>query len=665
MKLISARVTNYKNIIDSGEFTLDDVTCLVGKNQSGKSTLLQALYRLNPVEAGLHQFNYESDYPKAQASEYNKGMDSDDRDHAVVVAGRFALDDVDLEEITSHLGKHCLIDESPEVLIRVDYSGKRKWSGPSIDEFRVLEHLTAISSISEEAKAFILSLRTFEDIRLFLEGPDISHTEEYDVSEIHEFHEQNREIIEIGVLSYTITEILETNVPGFIYYDSYSQMYDRIPLQEFIDKSNLDRLESNDLPMLGMLRLGGLEPQDLMDQSRSRERNVTELETAQAAITSAIARYWQVGPKFETKLEVVPFSEADDSRRAGQPALWVRVNDVRNHMQARDASTSLRSRSRGFQWMFSFACLLRFLEEEYDQLVVLLDEPGQSLHGDAQRELVKLIRSQSGSSKQFVYTTHSPFMIDPDRLADVRIVDGSHAETGAVVRDDIHSVGGDSLLPLQSALGYSVLTPLMIGPNVLLVEGVSDIVYLRAWQSLMLKEDRESLDDRWTIVPCGGIEKIPALLSFFYEREVLRLAVLCDGRPKSQGGISNSIRRNVIEKNQVVYLAEHLKKPDADIEDVLNPGTFVEIFNKTTGCELKVGDLPDGPPRILERLNGVVLDGDERIDSDAFHYKCSKTFEKYSDHFDKQMTDPEKDRIEGLFKVLNSLLPDEPKATSP
>ncbi len=48
MILKSVRIENFKCVEDSKEFSLDPVTCLVGKNEAGKTALLQALYKLNP-----------------------------------------------------------------------------------------------------------------------------------------------------------------------------------------------------------------------------------------------------------------------------------------------------------------------------------------------------------------------------------------------------------------------------------------------------------------------------------------------------------------------------------------------------------------------------------------------------------------------------------------
>ena len=50
MLLIDVRIKNYKCILDSETFSIDQLTCLVGKNESGKSAILQALYKLNPVD---------------------------------------------------------------------------------------------------------------------------------------------------------------------------------------------------------------------------------------------------------------------------------------------------------------------------------------------------------------------------------------------------------------------------------------------------------------------------------------------------------------------------------------------------------------------------------------------------------------------------------------
>src|SRR5438132_14296106 len=71
MILRSVRVQNFKCIDDSQEFSVDALTCLVGKNESGKSAILEALYKLNPVVDGVADF-LDLEYPRRRWSEYKE-----------------------------------------------------------------------------------------------------------------------------------------------------------------------------------------------------------------------------------------------------------------------------------------------------------------------------------------------------------------------------------------------------------------------------------------------------------------------------------------------------------------------------------------------------------------------------------------------------------------
>jgi predicted ATP-dependent endonuclease of OLD family len=64
MKLMSVQLSDYKCIRDSCQFDVSDITCLVGKNESGKTAILEALYRLNPIVPKHGNFNVDDDYPR-------------------------------------------------------------------------------------------------------------------------------------------------------------------------------------------------------------------------------------------------------------------------------------------------------------------------------------------------------------------------------------------------------------------------------------------------------------------------------------------------------------------------------------------------------------------------------------------------------------------------
>lgn len=64
MQLKSVRVQNFRSVEDSGLFSLEHVTCLVGKNEAGKTAILQAIAGINPHPATPFAYELERDYPK-------------------------------------------------------------------------------------------------------------------------------------------------------------------------------------------------------------------------------------------------------------------------------------------------------------------------------------------------------------------------------------------------------------------------------------------------------------------------------------------------------------------------------------------------------------------------------------------------------------------------
>src|SRR5437870_536931 len=70
MKLVTVQVKNFRCIEDTTPFSLGQVTCLVGKNESGKTAILQALARLNPFDANRQSYDKLRDYPRRYLAEY-------------------------------------------------------------------------------------------------------------------------------------------------------------------------------------------------------------------------------------------------------------------------------------------------------------------------------------------------------------------------------------------------------------------------------------------------------------------------------------------------------------------------------------------------------------------------------------------------------------------
>ena len=120
MKLRSVRVREFQSVWDSNPFEIDRVACLVGKNESGKTALLQALYRLNPIVARDGNFDVTDDYPRSEVENYQQDIETKRRTHAVVIEATFELEKPELNAIIDEYGDGVLA--RPEVVISKGYT---------------------------------------------------------------------------------------------------------------------------------------------------------------------------------------------------------------------------------------------------------------------------------------------------------------------------------------------------------------------------------------------------------------------------------------------------------------------------------------------------------------------------------------------------------------
>jgi predicted ATP-dependent endonuclease of OLD family len=66
MILRDFQIRDFQSVTDSNRVEVGDITCLVGKNETGKSALLKALYRLRPIAGGDDKFDVTDDYPRSR-----------------------------------------------------------------------------------------------------------------------------------------------------------------------------------------------------------------------------------------------------------------------------------------------------------------------------------------------------------------------------------------------------------------------------------------------------------------------------------------------------------------------------------------------------------------------------------------------------------------------
>ena len=280
-----------------------------------------------------------------------------------------------------------------------------------------------------------------------------------------------------------------------------------------------------------------------------------------------------------------------------------------------DVDIELESRSKGFQWFFSF--YLVFLVESnegHKDAMLLLDEPGLHLHPTAQQELLKFFEKLAVNNP-LVYTTHSPFLIDGERIHRVRPVtedDSGHSRISV----DTWPQDRETIFPLQAAAGYAMVRGLFQHKKNVLVEGMSDYLYLHALNLHCRALGRQGLPEDIYITPCGGAKLVSHIASLFLGQEV-RPVVLLDGDDAGRA------RRDALMKQlyaghekAVLMLSEVLGQEECETEDIIGEATILPVLKDVVEKKIslnqddrKKGSLVDQIKSAAERYGVELPDG--------------------------------------------------------
>jgi hypothetical protein len=322
--------------------------------------------------------------------------------------------------------------------------------------------------------------------------------------------------------------------------------------------------------------------------------------------TRQVFKYWKQNPDltvvFDTDNRVIA-TEPNGAQVANR-YLRIELRDGRHG----DVETNFDTRSNGFQWFFSFFAAFSAYQDSDEDVIVLLDEPGTSLHPDAQREFIDYIFNELGASKQTIYTTHSQHMIDPTRYEKLRAVHDRASrkdpDQGVVVTLPNLSADRATILPIESALGYSVSQHLFLGSGQhLILEGSSDFVFLLRMTEHDLAKGAPGLDPRLTMIPIGGADNMPAFIALLGRR--LKVSALIDGA-RSQarfGRIKAAAKANGVPESAIVLCSDVPGMPtNADIEDLFTANDYLRLYNWTFGTSIQAADLASTDEPILKKL---------------------------------------------------------------
>lgn len=576
MQLTHVRVQNFRSILDTGKFSANDLCCLVGKNEAGKTATLTALQSLLPYGQPQTDFDVTENYPRRFATRYKERHPHLD---ATVVETWWELSDRAKQVLSDEFGETAITSSEFRIWKRYNTKGTL-WDLP-INEAEAIKNAVTAQQLNAAEKAVVSSSENVADFIASIEAQE-NPTEKLNALKARFGGFRKQSVTCRGI------DLIDAMVPRFFYTSHYDRMSGQISAQKIAKDKAAEGISPGDQIFLDFLRLAGTSLDELNDSPRYEELNA-KCEAASADITDQIFQYWSQNDNLEVQVNL---SEGRPEDKA--PFNAGAVARARVYNQLHRASVSFSERSAGFVWFFSFLVQFAMMRRDTDNVIILLDEPGLTLHGKAQADLLRYIEEELLPDHQVIYSTHSPFMVPHDRLADCRVVEdviisdkrGRPQSEGTKVTDDVMSTDKDTLFPLQGALGYSVTQSLFIGENSLLVEGPSDILYLQVFSNELERRGRVGLDPKWTTCPAGGIDNIRPFISLFHGNH-LNVAVLSDQGQGDKGKIERLRRAEVLAAERLHTIAELLEQAEADIEDVMHPEFFCKVIN---GCYALDGD---------------------------------------------------------------------------
>ena len=508
MELIDFRVSMFKGIIDSGWVKLEPLTVLVGKNESGKTSLLKALHKLNPY----------TPEPYEMSKEWPRGRRRDRSKEHIVCRARFRLSDQEKSDIIQIAEQETFPDvvevsRNYDGQLEIDF-GEEIFSDklhpndvdeacdilPEIEENfnpefkqRADEYINEAKRLAHEGRFSELQDLVEEHNRLLqevLSPSDPFRRFETNFTNLYIQQLQNLEaaLQELPAIQSKVHEYVINCLPTFIYMDDYRTFSGTAELTDIKTRRDQNRETGEDETFLTILALSGLDLDKLVRLGQGRAADVEnrhyDLDDGAATLTGTISdRFRQRRYELDYRADGQRFSTfvKDD----GDPAL-----------------IKLEERSKGFQWFFSFD--LMFMHESkgtFEGCVILLDEPGLHLHPDAQKDLL-LRLEEYANNNTLLYTTHLPFMIDLNHPARIRIL--KETDNGIVVTTDLVESSPEARFVLQAALGMDASQSFLVADRNLVVEGVNDYWVLTELSNLLQQDGKVGLPGDVLVTPGGS-----------------------------------------------------------------------------------------------------------------------------------------------------------------
>ena len=673
MRLRKFRVQGYRCIHDSGEIKVGDLAAFVGRNESGKTTILEALTLLNK-DTKLSELDL--------CDEMNEELKSEVR----LAEGEFVLSEKETALIREKfpnlqdIRKMKIFRTNKNPRVQYDF-GEVKISGEAS------KRLNSWENFVERIKSFVEAMPNPIRIRVdtkFLNAPPprtrevfmdmmaefnnniylIASQEPRIISEWKDIYQDLETIFDNMLIGTNERSALDNFIedklhPRFVYFSDYKKILGNIDLEEFVRETKgirskgLEYIEEFDKAetVNNLFYLAELDAQKLEEVQNSPSRLIKLLHTASRRLSEKLNPAWK-GDPIHVELRWNPGN-----------VLSVVISDV--HKDGTVTNTGLLNRrAEGFKWTFSF--IVNFAAEtqkaELKEAILLLDEPARNLHPAQQRGISDLLKGLAGSN-QILYATHSPFMIFDYTQGNLLVVELDKRRHLSKIYYDYWNADDQTLIPILYGLSRGLVESIVdkqIGFNsrpVIIVETMSDCMYLNAFDRF-LKDPNLSMNPL-NIVAAYNKNSVMSL-AIFYKNHGYDTFILLDNTEESRR-ISSELQSNEFKSVQMVFF-ELAGQPKLFIEDLMVEDDYLYAVNQTYEVRLrKEGYVTltkdqvasKGKKSIIDNLNEIWKEnqhlGWETFDrEDICRYICEKIVLGETDF----LSDKTKDQFRSLYRLI-------------
>jgi predicted ATP-dependent endonuclease of OLD family len=673
MRLRKFRVRAYRCIHDSGEITVGDLAAFVGRNESGKTTILQALTLLNRDE---------------QVSELDlcDEMNEELKNEIKLAEGEFEFSQHEKSIIKEKFPN--LPDLKKIKLFRTNRNQKVQYEFEDIELSE--EDSKGLNSWENFSKQIIEFLDTIPNhLRIqvdtsFFEGEVPKNQELFDSgmaefsNQFHVIAIQESKVIEEWEKIYESPEnqfshllsgesektALQNFVaselhPRFVYFSDYKKIYGNINLNEYLREEKGERKESIEFveefdkaeTVRNLFYLAELDMKELDEVKDSPSKNIKLLNAASNRLTKKLNPAWK-GDPIHVDLRYNPGN-----------IMSVVISDV--HKDGTITNTGLLNRrAEGFKWTFSF--IVNFAAEtqrsELKEAILLLDEPARNLHPTQQMGISDLLKNLAGSN-QVLYATHSPFMIFDYTPGTLLVVELDKRKHLSRIFYDYWNADDKTLTPILYGLSRGQVESIVdreIGTNsrpVIIVETMSDAMYLNAFDKF-LQDPNISMNPLNVIAAYNKNSVLP--LAIFYRNHGYKTFVLLDNTEESKQ-ISAQLVSNEFSSVQTIFFEREGKKLES-IEDYIVLEDYLHPVNQTYEIKLRQEGFSNITPQDiankegkgnLEKLRKIWQehrddDWGEFNNEEITRYICEKiTLEETS-----FLSDKTKDQFRSLYRLI-------------